>query len=102
MLLMMAATSVVVIRLCKGLMESVQPVLLRQLDLLDKTTSLAAANDLMAYQGIQAMGSPVVGYPEDNYDPSDAAEARREAERAGLDYEEMSDAEREQIQSLLA
>lgn len=91
----------VVLRACKGLIESLNPVMLRQLDLVDKATVLAAASDIQAYQGIQVMSQPVVGYDGDSYDPSDSAEARREAERLGLNYEEMNDAEQEQIRSLL-
>ena len=96
------ALMLVVLRACKGLVESLNPVLLRQLDLVDKSTALAAASDLAAYQGIQVMSQPVVGYDGDAYDPSDEAEARREAERLGLNYEEMNDAEQAQIRDLLA
>lgn len=81
---------IVVIRLCKGLVESLQPVLLKQLELVDKSTSIAAAADLAAYQGIQVMDQATPLYDE-RYDPSDEAEARREAERLGLDPEELSD-----------
>lgn len=77
---------VVVLRLCKGLIDSLRPVLLRQLDLVDKTTTLAAAADVYAYQGIQAMDQRQVGY-DDGYDPSDEAQARAEAERNNEDPE---------------
>lgn len=90
----------VVLRLCKGLIESLKPVLLRQLELVDKATTVAASHDLMAYQGIQAMSQPVVGYSGDTYDPSDQAEAQREAERLGLNYEEMTDVQQEQLRTL--
>lgn len=97
----MLAVMLVVLRACKGLVESLSPVLIRQLELVDKATTIAAAADVQAYQGIQAMSQPVVGYDGDTYDPSDEAEAKREAERLGLNYEEMSYAEQEQIRSLL-
>lgn len=97
---MAVAIVLVVLRLCKGLIESLKPVLLRQLELVDKTTTLAASHDVMAYQGIQVMTQPVVGYDGDAYDPSDAAEARREAERLGLDPERMSDGDREALDTL--
>ncbi len=102
MMLASIALSWVVLRLCKGLVESLKPVLMRQLDLVDKATALAASHDVMAYQGIQAMDQPVVGYSGDSYDPSDEAEARREAERAGLNYEEINSAEAEELRGLLA
>lgn len=93
----------VVIRLCKGLIESLSPVLLRQLDLVDKSTALAASHDLMVFQGVQAMDQRVVGYPDDAYDPSDAAEAEREAARQGISVEQMKelrDADEEQLRAL--
>lgn len=99
MLLTAAALVVVALRLCKGLIESLKPVLLRQLDLVDKATTIAAAQDVAAYQAIQVMDQARVGYPGDDYDPSDEAEARREAVREGLDPEELSDAEQEQLRS---
>lgn len=102
MLLGSALTVFIVLRLCKGLIESLKPVLLRQLELVDKATTIAASHDVMAYQGIQAMSQPVVGYPGDTYDPSDDAEAKREAERLGLNYEEMTDGEQDQLRGILA
>lgn len=102
MLLVSAVIVLVVLRLSKGLIESLKPVLLRQLELVDKTTTIAASHDVMAYQGIQAVSQPVVGYSGDTYTPSDEAEAKREAERLGFDYEEMSNAEQEQLRDLLA
>lgn len=93
---------IVVLRLCKNLIQSLEPVLLRQLDLVDKSTSLAAAQDITAYQAIQAMDSQKIGYPDDYYDPSDAAEAAREASRAGLDPEELSSGEQEQLRSFFS
>ena len=100
MMLGSAVLAIFVLRLCKGLIESLRPVLLRQLDLVDKATALASSKDLAVYQGIQAMDKPLVGYDGDTYDPSDEAEARREAERLGLNYEEMSDAQQEQLTAL--
>jgi len=91
-----------VMRACKGLLEAQQPVLLRQLELVDKATTLAASHDVMAYQGIQAMSQPVVGYDGDSYDPSDAAEAKREADRLGIDMEEVNAQDAEQLRTLLA
>lgn len=102
MTLVTAAVGLIALRFCKGLIESLKPIMLRQLELVDKATTLAASHDVMAYQGIQAMSQPVVGYPGDTYDPSDEAEAQREAERLGLNYEEMTDAEQEQLRGILA
>lgn len=84
-------------RLAKETVESLRPVLLEQLRLVDKSTTLAASHDVMAYQGIQVMSQPVVGYDGDTYDPSDAAEARREAERLGLDPEAIDDGNAEAL-----
>lgn len=92
-------TTIVVLKLCKGVIESLKPVLLRQLDLVDKSTALAAAQDVPAYQAIQVMDQRTVGYDGDSYDPSDEAEARREAERRNESYEEMSDGDQEQLRS---
>lgn len=94
------AVVLIVLRLCKGVLEAQKPVQLEQLRLLDKMTTLAASKDLMAYQGIQAMDQPVVGYDGDTYDPSDEAEAKREAERLGLNYEELTDGQQEQLRGL--
>lgn len=77
-----------------------QPVLLRQLELVDKSTTLAASHDVMAYQGIQVMSQPVVGYDGDAYDPSDEAEARREAERSGQDPDRIDDGNAEALAAL--
>ena len=93
------ASSAVVIWICKGVLEAQRPVLLRQLDLLDKTTALAAARDLAAYQGIQVMDQQAVGYDGDYYDPSDAAAARREAEQNGWDPEELTDGDQEALRA---
>lgn len=93
----------VVMRACKGLIEAQNPVLLRQLELLDKATTIAAAADLQAYQGVQAMGYTQVGYDGETYDPSDKAEAQREAERLGLTQEDAdaeAEAAAEQLRSL--
>lgn len=102
MLLGSVLLSIWVIRACKGLLEQQQPVQLRMLEIVDKMTTIAAAHDVMAYQGIQAMAQPVVGYPGDAYDPSDEAEARREAERRNENFEDMSDGEQQQLRDLFA
>jgi hypothetical protein len=89
MLLGSAGIGLLVLRACKGLVGSLQPVLMEQLRLVDKATSLAASKDLAAYQGIMVMDqTPGVQY-DDAYNPSDAAEARREAERNGLTTEDL-------------
>jgi|TARA_R100000482_G_scaffold124710_2_gene78550 hypothetical protein len=96
----MAYLAIRVLKVSKEVVESVSPVLLRQLELVDKATTLAASKDVAAYQGIQVMGrEPSVGYDE-NYDPSDEAEARREAERHGWDPEELSGEERDALGAL--
>ena len=46
----------------------------------DKAVALAAASDVVAYQGIRAMEAPSL-YSEPAYDPSDAAEIARIRER---------------------
>ena len=74
-------------------------MLLRQLDLVDKATMVAAAQDVAAYQAIQVMDRAMVGYDGEAYDPSDVAEARREALANGEDPEELSDAEQDQLRS---
>lgn len=88
------------LRVSKQSVEALSPVLLRQLELVDKTASLAAASDLQAYQGIQAMGFTSVGYDGDTYDPSDEAEAHREAERKHQDPEVLSEDDREALRAL--
>lgn len=99
MLLVSLLVALLVLRLCKGLVESLRPVMLRQLDIVDKTTALAASKDVQAFQAIQVMDAQRVGYPGDDYDPSDEAEARREAERYGLDPEELSDGDQEALRA---
>ncbi len=99
-LLVSAGAVWLTIRLCKGLLEAQQPVLLRQLELIDKMTTIAAAQDVAAYQAIQVMDQQRVGYPGEDYDPSDEAEARREAIREGLDPEELSDGDQEALRGL--
>lgn len=99
MLLVSVLVVVVVVRLCKGLLDSLKPVLLRQLDLVDKMTTIAAATDVAAYQAIQVMHQPPVGYDGDHYDPSDEAEALREAAAHGWDPERLSDGEAEELRS---
>ncbi len=101
MMLGSVALVLIVIRACKGLIQELSPVLLRQLDLVDKATTIAAAADVQAYQGIQVMGQPVVGYDGDTYDPSDEAERRREAERLGLNLEEDDAEALEQLRGIL-
>lgn len=100
MMLVSVALCIVVLKTCKGIVEAQAPVLLRQLDLVDKTTTLAAAADLQAYQGIQAMGYAQVGYDGENYDPSDEAERVREAERHNLSLEEADAEDIEKLRSL--
>lgn len=60
----------------RNLAENQTPVQLRMLDLVDKMTTLAASQDVAAYQGIQVMQSRVAEYAE--FDPSDEGEAKRE------------------------
>lgn len=88
------------LRLSKETVESLSPVLLRQLEIVDKATALAAASDLQAYQGIQVMSQPVVGYDGDNYDPSEVGQAKLEAERLGLDLEDLNAEGNGQLRSL--
>lgn len=102
MMLGSAVIVTVVLRQSKALTDSLSPVLLRQLEIVDKATTLAAAADVQAYQGIQVMQQPVVGYDGDSYDPSDEAEAEREAARRGLSMEEISEAEADELRNLLS
>lgn len=60
----------------RNLAESQTPVQLRMLDLVDKMTTIAASQDVAAYQGIQVMQGQVAEYAA--YDPSDEGEAKRE------------------------
>lgn len=89
-----AAILILVLRACKGLIVSVtegmKPVLLKQLELVERFGTIASAHDLMAYQGIVAMDRPIVGYDGDQYNPSEEEEARREAERLGIPLEELN------------
>ena len=94
-----AALVAVVVAHCKGVVNSLQPVLLKQLELVDKSTAIAAAADLAGYQGIQVMNQLQPGYDE-SYDPSDEAAARREAERQGLTMEEYGDADNDALNAL--
>lgn len=89
MLLGSAGIGLLVLRVCKGFLASLQPVLMRQLDLVDKATSLASSKDLAAYQGIMVMDQTSGVQYDDAYNPSDEAEARREAERNGLTTEDL-------------
>jgi hypothetical protein len=75
-----------ILRFCKGIVAGQQPVLLEQLRLLDKMTTIAASKDLAAYQGITAMDLEVPSY-DDPYDPSDEALAAAEAIRDNRDLE---------------
>lgn len=102
MTLVSVGSSVLILRLCKGVLDGQRPVMERQLNLIDKLTAIAAAKDLAAYQGIQVMDQQVVGYPGDTYDPSEAAAASREAEANGWDTEEMSDAQQQELRDLFA
>lgn len=62
----------------RNLAETQTPVQLRMLDLVDKMTTIAASQDVAAYQGIQVMQNQVAEYAA--YDPSDEGEAQRERE----------------------
>jgi len=66
---------------------------LAQIELLDKTVTLLAARDPLAYQQIQAMNG-VVQYDE-WHDPSDEAEIRRMRERDGDRGDDLNDYERD-------
>lgn len=101
-LLLTGALMLVVLRVCKGLIESLKPVLIRQLELVDKATSIAASKDLAAYQGIAVMSQPVVGYDGDTYDASDEAEWRRETERRKEDPEVLRGEADEELRDLFS
>lgn len=96
---------ILVLRYCKGLIreivEAQKPVLLRQLDLVDKATAIAASSDIAGYQGIQVMDQYASGYDEGSFDPSPEAEARREAERMNQDPEDVGVTENAELDSLL-
>ena len=66
----------VLLKHVRKLAETQTPVQIRMLDLVDKMTTIAAAQDVAAYQGIQVMQSQVAEYAE--FDPSDEGEAKRE------------------------
>lgn len=70
-------------RLVKNVTDAQAPVQLRQIELLDKVTTMIASKDVLAYQGIQAMDARVAEYA--SFDPSDEGEARREQELYGRD-----------------
>lgn len=91
-----------VLKTTRELLAAQQPVMIRQLELVDKVTAIAVSKDVMSYQGIQVMNQPSVGYDGDNYDPSDEAAAAREAERYGMSMEEISAREAETLSGLLA
>ena len=80
--------------------ESLQPVMLRQIELLDKVVAVNSTRDPLAFQAIQSMGAV---YPGDEvvYDPSDEAEAIREAERLGIEPEGMIDGDPDFLRNLL-
>lgn len=99
MTLVSVASAVLIALVCMRVLKAQQPVQLRQLDLIDKMTTLAAAQDVAAYQGIQVMDKQIVGYDGEHYDPSDAAAARREAEEHGWDPEELSDGDQEALRA---
>ena len=71
------------IRLSKATVQAQQPVQLRQIELLDKVTTMLAAKDVLSFQGIQAMAVQTV---ESDYDPSDEAAFAREQDRYGKEW----------------
>lgn len=72
------------IRLSKAAVQAQTPVQLKQIELLDKVTTMLAAKDVLAYQGVQSMHQPdMIG---GDYDPSDEAAYAREHERYGKDW----------------
>lgn len=77
-LLISLLLSLLAFRLSKAAAATSQPVLLRQLELLDKVTTMVATKDVLAYQGVQAMQTRAAEYAE--FDPSDEGQARREQE----------------------
>ena len=62
-------------RLVRSSLQAQEPVQLKQLELIDKMTTLVASKDVLAFQGIQAMQAQVNEYA--GYDPSDEGEAQR-------------------------
>ena len=68
-------------RLVRSSLQAQEPVQLKQLELIDKMTTLVASKDVLAFQGIQAMQAQVNEYA--GYDPSDEGEAQRERELYG-------------------
>lgn len=79
-------------RLAKASVQAQAPVQLRQLELLDKVTTMLASKDVLSYQGIQAMQP---GQAVEVYDPSDEAAAERERELHGEDWVTADDDDRE-------
>lgn len=88
-LLISAAILWFAIKLIRDQAREQAPVQLRQIELIDKVTTMLASKDVMAFQGIQAMS--MSSHPAfESYDPSDEAEARREAERHGTELDDGS------------
>ena len=71
------------IRTVRQSVQDQQPVQMKQLELLDKMTTLVASGDVLSYQGIQAMQVTAAEYAE--FDPSDEGQAARERELYGRD-----------------
>lgn len=71
------------LRLSKAAVETQAPVQIKQIELLDKVTTMLASKDVLAFQGIQAMSAQQV---DSTYDPSDEAAFAREQERYGKDW----------------
>lgn len=112
MLALMVVVLFLTLRFCKGLirdltaahqesLEALKEVPLRQLQLVDKATTIAAASDIAGYQGMQVMDQYASGYDEGSFDPSPEAEARREAERMNLDPEDVGGEDDEALSNLL-
>lgn len=72
-------------RLSKAAVQAAVPAQLKQLELLDKVTTMLASRDVLSYQGIQAM-NPQPDMIGGDYDPSDEAAFAREHERYGKDW----------------
>lgn len=90
MLLVSATMLWLALRVGKASIEAQQPVQLKQLELLDKVTTMLASKGVLEYQGIQAMA---VQSSEGTWDPSDAAAALRERDKNGQDWVDDEDAD---------
>lgn len=89
----------VVLRSWKQQTDSLQPVLLRQLELVDKLSTLASVKDLEAYQGVVGIDRAVKDY-DDPYNPSDEALAQAEAARDGYSLEVMRGEDEDALRGL--